>query len=102
LSENDSRTNEELFAETLKGDYDDDAPWAAIRALRQRNTQRYSNCRQAIAGQQTQRQSIGIRRLEDEDAGYVGQVDNLRAIGNRARAVLMGLEITTTVTCGLR
>lgn len=29
---------DELFASTLEGDYDDDAPWEAIRALRKLGT----------------------------------------------------------------
>ena len=31
-------TTEELFAATLEGEYDDDAPWAAVTALRLRGT----------------------------------------------------------------
>ncbi|MCU1339822.1 MAG: hypothetical protein JWO19_5403 [Bryobacterales bacterium] len=33
-----SKTAEELFLDTFRGDYDDDAPWAAVAELRQRNT----------------------------------------------------------------
>src|SRR5437588_9269353 len=34
----DPRSNEELFAESLKGKYDAESPWDAIRVLRLRGT----------------------------------------------------------------
>jgi HEAT repeat protein len=34
----DPRSNEELFGAAFEGDYDDDAPWNAVRALRLRGT----------------------------------------------------------------
>ncbi len=43
----DERTDEELFLATLEGDYEDEAPWAAVSELRRRNTE--AVCRLAVA-----------------------------------------------------
>src|ERR1700753_4321753 len=57
MGANDQRTTEELFAASLEGDYDNEAAWDAVHALRLRNTEEVfrSAARHARSGEARER-----------------------------------------------
>lgn len=72
---NDPRTDEELFAATLEGDYDDQEPWDAVAALRLRGTDEvFELAKRKLASQEPRLRSraldvlaqLGARRPESE------------------------------------